>query len=143
MKKNYDLGCLHFANHIPLDWHEAQDYCASALIYPAHLIEIFNYDQHLYIFEKVYEYEAIFGKRDWGIGLVNLGGVGSANRWIWSYSLRQPSFTMWDDQLPNHGEFAVVMSSLAQDYKWNDVSISHKFYPICQFGSYNSTTIWS
>ena len=39
LKKNYDLGCLQFSNHIPMTWHEAQDYCASALVYPAHLVE--------------------------------------------------------------------------------------------------------
>ena len=123
-----------------MDWHEAQDYCASALTYPAHLIEVFNYDQHLYLYEKVFEYEAIFGKRDWGIGLVNLGGGVPTDRWIWSNTLRQPSFTMWDDYQTNYGEFAVVMSSLAENYKWTDVSFSHRFYPICQFDGYDSTT---
>ena len=91
-----------------MDWHEAQDYCGSALMYPAHLVEIFNYDQHLFLYEKAYEYDFIYGKRDWGIGLVNLGG-GATTRWIWSYSLQWPYFTMWGSS-QTHGEFLHCIS---------------------------------
>ena len=130
-----------------MDWHQAQDYCWSELEYVAHLVEIYDYDQNDYLAQKLNEYEDTSRWREWGIGLVNLGGK-SNPRWIWSYSLQPPNFTNFyrlDDGTTYKD--AVVMSNVFQDYEYQDyywtyVSLSHHFYPICQYkpSQPNSTT---
>ena len=132
-----------------MDWHQAQDYCWSELEYVAHLVEIYDYDQNDYLAQKLNEYEDTSRWREWGIGLVNLGGK-SNPRWIWSYSLQPSNFTKFYS-LDDGTTFkdAVVMSNLFhdydyeyQDYYWTYVSLSHQFYPICQYkpSQPNSTT---
>ena len=101
-----------------MEWDKAQNYCSSALIYPSHLVEIFNFDQQYYLVQTIADYYYDYYEvRDWGIGLVNLGG-GSLTRWIWSYSLQPPSFTAWIDSQTNEG-FTVVMTSEVSDYDYD------------------------
>ena len=125
-----------------MDWHQAQDYCWSELEYAAHLVEILDSDENDYLAQKLDEYDHVSGWREWGIGLVNLGGK-SNPRWIWSYSLQPSNFTKFYS-LDDGTTFkdAVVMSNLFhdydydyeyQDYYWTYVSLSHQFYPVCQY----------
>ena len=127
-----------------MDWHNAQEYCWSKLEYTAHLVEIYDDDQNDYLAQKLDEYDHVSGWREWGIGLVNLGGK-SNPRWIWSYSLQPSNFTNFYYDGTTFKD-AVVMSYIFHDYdyeyKWTYVSLSHQFYPICQYipSQPNSTT---